>query len=293
MNAAAVHRRRLGNELRRIRRTSGRTIAQVAAQAGWPTHKLSRIEHGRTGIGAGELRLLLDAHHVQGPARDALLALQAPTSRGWAHDYGDVAGGTFAAYLAMETQARAALTFSLAAVPGLLQHQSYAHCVLDSGQAIGVATPHQVARRLELRLHRQQRLRQTDAQADPPAAPLRLAAVIDESTLWRAVGDPTVMESQMTHLLEQAELPNVDIRILPLEMARRPVFGESFTVLEFAGELGLTDIAYLDGLASPELYLGDGAQLYRKSWNAMKDYALPPAESKQFIEHAVGKWRLR
>jgi hypothetical protein len=222
------------------------------------------------------------------------LALRTPTGRGWSSGCDDVIEGTFAAYLTMESQAQTALTFGFGAIPGLLQHQGYARCVLDSAQAIAVATPQQVARRLELRLHRQQRLHPADSQSDSPTA-LRLAAVIDEAALWRAVGDPAVMESQMMHLLQRAHLPNVDIWVLPLEVARRPVFGDTFTVLQFpaAGEFGLADIAYLDVLASPDLQLGSGAQLYRKCWNAMRDQALPLAESRQFIERAAGEWRRR
>lgn len=292
MNAENVHRRRLGHELRLLRKKADLTVEQSAGRLNWPPSKLSRIESGRSVIGLGDLRLILDAYRLTEPAREALLALL-PTSasQGWPSGYHDVVEGNFGAYLAMEEQAQAALAFCVGGISGLLQHERYAQAVLDSGRVIGVATEQEVARRLELRLRRQEALHRTGSSG----VPLRLSTVIDESALWRAVAGPKAMAVQMTHLLEQARLPNVDIAVLPLAAERKPVFDDTFTVLQFppAGELDLADIAYVDSLAAPPLQIGGGALVFRTCWHALKDYALPAAESRQLIEYAAAQWRRR
>src|SRR5437879_10881189 len=44
-----------------------------------------------------------------------------------------------------------------------------------------------------------------------------LAVIIDESVLVRRFGGPHVMRTQLQRLAEQAELPNVELRVLPLD----------------------------------------------------------------------------
>ena len=63
--------------------------------------------------------------------------------------------------------------------------------------------------------------------------PLELSAVIDESVLLRKVGSREVMARQLRHLAEMAQLPNVELRILPLE-SETSLMADSFVVFGFS-----------------------------------------------------------
>lgn len=80
-------------------------------------------------------------------------------------------------------------------VPGLLQTVDYAGAVLS--------TEDKVAQRLE---------RQQIFEENPPA----YEALIDESVLWRKVGNAEVMAEQLRHLLLMIERDDIAIRIIPL-----------------------------------------------------------------------------
>lgn len=65
--------------------------------------------------------------------------------------------------------------------------------------------------------------------------PLRLSVVMDESTLYRVAGDQGVMADQLDHLAEMAELPNIDLRMLPLSAGVFSAAFGAFTIITAAG----------------------------------------------------------
>jgi DNA-binding XRE family transcriptional regulator len=104
----------------------------------------------------------------------------------------------------MEESASELRTWEPIAVPGLLQIEAYACAV----EAVGPehVTPEEIARRVKQRLARQTVLER-----------LRFYALLDESVLLRETGGPAVMATQLDHLRDMAERPNVDIRVVPLD----------------------------------------------------------------------------
>lgn len=69
----AVRRRKLGEELRRLRLTAGLTSRDAARLAGWHQSKVSRIETGISGAKAADVTLLLDVYQVADPQLRVLL----------------------------------------------------------------------------------------------------------------------------------------------------------------------------------------------------------------------------
>lgn len=110
-------------------------------------------------------------------------------------------------YAALEQSAAALHTFEPLVVPALLQTADYAREV-ERAYHLPV-TDEEVERRVEVRLARQQVL-----QREPD--PLHLHCLIDESILHRTMGGPATMRSQLAYLLEVAEWPNVELRIVTL-----------------------------------------------------------------------------
>ncbi|WP_024935223.1 helix-turn-helix domain-containing protein [Actinomadura welshii] len=284
--APTVRRRRLGAELRRLRERLGDTVEETAARLDWSSSKLSRIETARIGVRVSDVRLLLELYGVDEAHMGEVLALaQSATQPGWWAEYRDVLSEKFGAYVALEDEARAAMTFTAYAVPGLLQDEEYAHAVLESGRVIAVSTPREVARRLELRMRRRQLLHRE--------RPLAISAVIDESVLLRLIGDRGVMRRQLASLLELAALPHVQIHVLPLDEPREPVFSETFTLLEFAPtyDVKFPDVVYIDNLSTmAELQDDSITHMYRMCWDALRSISLSADESMLRISQLADEW---
>jgi hypothetical protein len=134
-------------------------------------------------------------------------------------------------------------------------------------------------------MRRQEVLRRDD--------PLTLSAVIDESVLLRAIGDRDIMRRQMLDLLELAELPNVNVHVLPLDVDREPIFSDTFTLLEFAPayDVAFPDIVYLDNLTTMAVLQGDSAtHTYRLCWDALRSLSLSAEDSRRRIARAAEEW---
>lgn len=276
-----VRQRRLGAELRRLRELLGPTAEEIATRLGWSPSKLSRIENARIGVRESDVRLLLELYEVdEGHTREILALAEAATQRGWWSRYQRVLPEGFAKFVALEDEANAALTYATYALPGLLQDEEYAKWTLASNRAVSVDTPREISRRVEVRMRRQELLHRSDN-------PLTLTAIIDESILLRMIGNRDVMRRQMLKLIALAELPNVDIHVLPLGVHREPVIGEAFILLKFlpAYEVTFPNVIYIDNswMASAEFQDDAVTHRYERSWRALKEDALSPQDSTRRI----------
>ena len=220
-----VRRRRLAAELRRLR--GGHTGTTVAKALGWSPAKVSRYELGQGTFPLEEIEKLLDYYGVTEPRRAQLLALAAEANeRAWWYDYADALSPEYMEFIGLEAEAASALAWQVAAVPGLLQTEDYARAVHTAHQQVVLMPPGVFERRVAVRMIRQQVL----TTRNPP---LELSAVIDESVLLRKVGTREVMFTQLLHLAEMAQLPNVEVRILPLE-SETSLKADSFVVFGFS-----------------------------------------------------------
>ena len=61
---------------------------------------------------------------------------------------------------------------------------------------------------------------------------MEFSVVLDESAILRRNADTQVMRAQLAHVLEVSELPNVTVRIFPLQTLH-PVVTSSFVFLQF------------------------------------------------------------
>ena len=128
--------------------------------------------------------------------------------------------------IGLEAEAASELAWQVAAVPGLLQTEEYARAIHAAHQQVVLEPPGVFERRVAARMIRQQVL----TTRNPP---LELSAVIDEAVLLRKVGSREVMFEQLRHLAEMAELPNVELRVLPLQ-SETSLRADSFVVFGFS-----------------------------------------------------------
>ncbi|MFD5121495.1 helix-turn-helix domain-containing protein [Streptomyces sp. NPDC058385] len=281
----AVRRRRLGAELRALRARAGLTSGETARLVGWHQSKVSRIETGRSGVKASDVRLLLDAFEVADPGlRDLLVALAGSggdDGRHWWHAYRELLPPAYRDFISLESQACRVRTVETSVVPGLLQTPDYARAVTRA--ALGGLPDGQVDALVEVRIARQDVLRS--------ASPLRLSAVLDEAVLRRSVGGPRVMAEQLSHLVAVAKLPHVRLQVLPFAAGEHVGLTGPFVVFSFPNTSDL-DVVVLDHLTS-SLYLErkEDLKAYTDAFDTLRIHALSPGDSLEFIAGIAGAHR--
>jgi Domain of unknown function (DUF5753)/Helix-turn-helix domain len=273
-----VRRRRLAAELRRLR--GNRTGGEVSRGIGWSPTKISRAESGRESLPPVEVEKLIDFYGVTEPLRGRLLELaEDAVQRGWWDDYADTITDQYLEYIGLEAEATSCLQWQSDTIPGLLQTEDYARrLIVAFGTVDPTVTPSAQERFLQVRMLRQSRLTQEPV--------LQLSIIMDEAVLLRGVGDPTIMRAQLAHLADVSELPNVNLRVLPLS-SNAGLHGASFVIMSFGSRdtpVVLADVVSTENL-NTELYIeGEaGAHLYRLFFRALDDAALSAAESRDSI----------
>jgi hypothetical protein len=227
---------------------------------------------------------------VTDPLRGRLLELaEDATQRGWWEDYADALPPELQEFIGLEAEAASSLQWQADCVPGLAQTEDYAAQLATAYRAVDPTIPPRVQDRfLQARIRRQERLTHEPV--------LHLSVVMDEAVLLRRIGDSGLMRAQLGRLIDVADLPNVDLRILPLNRDTALLTG-SFVIMSF-GSPGTAEAASLGDVASTEsltteFYVAGESQthLYRLFFQALSKASLPPAESRNLIVTAIeGVW---
>ncbi|RGC66564.1 hypothetical protein C5N14_22665 [Micromonospora sp. MW-13] len=177
----------------------------------------------------------------------------------------------------IEREALSLRWFELAWVPGLLQTEAYARATL-AGEAL---TARELDDLVSARLARQAVLHR-----DRP--PL-LAAVIDEGVLHRtAGGDRDMMRAQCEHLAECAQLPAVQVHIVPATTGMYGGLGGPFILADMPDG---TRLSHVDGQIKAQILdqSADIATLDRRLARITGE-ALPRAQSLDLIRKAAASW---
>lgn len=219
-----VDRRALASALRSMRDAAGFSLDEAATQAlDASAAKLSRIETGKQIAGPRDVRDLCRLYAASDARTRALVALaHTARERGWWEEF-DL---ELDDYIGLESAAVEIQQFEATAVPGLLQTQQYASAYLKNAIAPVRAQPWTETRRarfLEVLHLRQQHVL-------PPESGARLSFVLDEAVFLRT--DSHVgMREQVDHIRTVAMQPNVEIRVLPLQLGTSPAQQGGFTNL--------------------------------------------------------------
>ena len=239
------------------------------------------MENGRVGFKDRDVADLLTLYGVTGKqARAQMLErAQRASTPGWWATYSDILPDWFQAYLGLEAGASVIRTFELQFVHGLFQTEAYARAVTTLGNQTAPAW--EIDARVCLRMKRQDLLSGSDSP--------RMWSVIDETALRRPVGGPEVMRSQLCHLLEVAELPQLTLQVVPFRHGGHAAAGGPFTILRFA-EPDLPHVVYLEQLTSA-IYLEARADVdhYLQVMNRLSTEALTPAGTTRFIEEIISQ----
>ena len=272
-----VRRRRLAQELRRLREAAHLTCEEVAAALDVSASKISRIETGRVLVSPRDVRDLLRIYGVPDDQRDGLIQLARDArQKGWWHAYADGLRPQFATYLGLESAASELRVYRIGRMPGLLQTEDYAKAMLSAGR-IGIQHPWAADDSTRLLMERQRQ-----AAASPP----RMWVVLDESTIRRSVGGREVMRMQLEHLIEQNSRPELFIQLMPYDGGIQAM-DASFTIMAFPdqADADVVCIGYPTGL----LWIEDLAEVdqYNSLFRHMQAAALSPRDSAALMLSAL------
>jgi hypothetical protein len=268
-----VRRRRLGQELRRLRELKGMTAEEVAERLLVSQSKISRLENGRRSISQRDVRDLCGVYEVEDHRIVDSLMQMAKDSRqqGWWHSFGDI---PYSVYIGLETDAASLRVYDPQVVPGLLQTRQYAESLIAGALPETAAT--EIEKRVQVRMRRQERISATEN-------PLRLWTVMDEAALRRVVGNRSLMREQLEYLVEQSQLPHVTVQVIPFEMGAHPGLNGQYAILEFP-DAADSSVVYIEGVTS-DLYLekANDVQKYSVMYEHLRAQALNVDQSRQFI----------
>ncbi|WP_105971958.1 helix-turn-helix domain-containing protein [Streptomyces geranii] len=268
-----VRRRRLGQELRRLREAKGMTAEEVAERLLVSQSKISRLENGRRSISQRDVRDLCGVYEVEDQRMVDSLMEMAKDSRqqGWWHAFGDV---PYSVYIGLETDAASLRVYDPQVIPGLLQTRPYAEALISG--ALPETPSSDVENRVQVRLRRQERITALEN-------PLRLWTVLDEAALRRVVGNKLLMREQLESLVEQSQLPHVTVQVIPFDMGAHPGLNGQYAILEFP-DAADSSVVYIEGVTS-DLYLekAQDVQKYSVMYEHLRAQALNVEQSRQFI----------
>jgi hypothetical protein len=254
------------------------TQETVSRHFEWHAAKVTRIETARVAVSPRDVKDLLSLYGVADEQyREALVTLARQSrERTWWTDYRDIMRpGNF---VGLEAGAAAMRTWEPIVLPGLLQTEAYMRALMRTGRAND--PPALLDRRVALRLTRQARLTGGNR--------LELTAIVDESAVRRLIGGREVMAEQLKWLIDAAQLPNVNLQILPFGAGEHPFLGGPAALLEFRETTHL-DVVYLEGLAG-DYYEEQPSEVarYRESFRLLSAQALDQRGTLRLIESLLG-----
>ncbi|HEY0700650.1 MAG TPA: DUF5753 domain-containing protein [Micromonospora sp.] len=177
-------------------------------------------------------------------------------------------------WIEIEREAAALRWFEPAWVPGLLQVEEYARATL----AAEMLTADEVDQLVAARMGRQSVLT-----AERP--PL-LVAVIDEAVIRRlAHGSSALAVKQLDHLVDCAEMPNVELHIVPSTTGLYPGLGGQFILAETRGG---ARVAYADSQLSAQILdRPEEIATLAGRWERVRSCSLPGPASVATIKEAA------
>ncbi|MFF7249431.1 helix-turn-helix domain-containing protein [Embleya sp. NPDC008237] len=215
-----MNKGQLGAALRAVRQASGKEAKAVARSALMSPSKLSKIETAKLAPSVTDVERILSAIGVSPDARHEYMkaAREAATeTTAWRHLKRTGAHKGQQALQALDAQTSLIRLFQPALVPGLLQTPEYIRAVLERHE-LGDDV---LARTISGRLERQSILYD-------PAKSLRF--VITEPVLrWRIIS-AQMMAGQIDRIVSVSRLPNVDIRIVPMNVDQNDIANHSFVI---------------------------------------------------------------
>lgn len=264
----------LGQYLRDLRNENDMTLEDAAAFLQRDASMLSRYEKAEYPIRRGDVLALITLYGVSDEdLRNGLLQLADDIWRkGWWDPYAEDFGKTFIDHPWLESRATEIRIYHSMFVPGLLQTEDYATAMIRNADQAH-ADEQQIERWVELRMKRQQVLSRDE--------PLRLSAVIEEWVLRRPIGNTETARGQLRHLVEVAQRPTIDVRVMPADHGPHAGHLGSFEL--FHMPVPYPEVAYVESLAGALYVEQPNVERFAQAYDGLYQGALSPEKSVELI----------
>ncbi|MBO8195320.1 helix-turn-helix domain-containing protein [Streptomyces oryzae] len=254
-----------GSRLRRLRLAAGLTQQALGELVYVVSSRIAQLELGTGAKPTLPLtRRLDDVLNGDGILIELLPHVLRETFPNWSRRFMELA-----------ERAHAIRQYAAHVVPGLLQTENYARELLrfDPKQVDDM----QVEERVDARMSRQERLNRPDGP--------EYRAILDESVLWRPIGEDDVMRAQLEHLLKMAEHPRATIQVLPFRSGGHSALGGSLTLLTLPNG---KEVAYTEGADHGWLVEeSDDVSSFAVSYDRLRELALSPRQSARMIRSVL------
>jgi transcriptional regulator with XRE-family HTH domain len=259
-----------GSEVREARTGAKMSQTALGAALGYDGTYVSKVETGA---------IVPDDDFISGldkvfPHMNGWFSRFRRSSRKWEGNYPT----WFKDWIDAEEGARVIRWWEALLIPGLLQTADYARELFRAWQT--VEDPDKVERDVALRLDRQA----VFDRSSPPT----LIAVIDETVLWRQIGNSEIMRSQLEYLIDMSTRPNIAVHVVPASVGAHTGLLGAFIVADLDSESG--KVVYLEtpnqGLVSDALSL---ASKILGMFERVRSEALPKRASQDLIRKVVNE----
>lgn len=262
--------RTLGPALRRAREEAGVGLRELERRTNGKIKNStwSRIESGERLPQPEQVIMVLDELNVPEAQREVILDVMGAedTGHSWVPVGVPEPRNHLVAMLEFERTTQRITQVAMTVIPGLLQTADYARAIIQAEAPADDVEP-----RVAVRVGRREILTRR-------RNPVRMTALIGEPAITSDVGGPDVMDEQLRHLLEMAERPNIDIRIVPAGIGYHPgMVKPLFSLFDFESASPILHIEVGDA----GLYLHEEPDVdsYRDAAQRVLDVALTPKMS--------------
>lgn len=245
-------------DLAYYRAKEGISLAKLAEEMNCVRQTVSNLELGTPGyrLSESQAKTLDDRWELNRHFSLLLLYAKAGHDPNW-----------FKEYVIYEAKASVIKTWELAWIPGLLQTPDYARASLLAGGMRDVEGP------LEARMMRKEVLTRKDA-------PI-LWVLLWEGALETCIGGRDVMGKQLGSLLDAAEDPGVNLRVVPRASGSHLGLDGSFKLLTMrSGE----DLAFVEAPGGGRLVSSpEEVRSYELRYDRIGQHALPETTSRDLV----------
>jgi transcriptional regulator with XRE-family HTH domain len=214
----------LGGRLRDLRKDAQLSGRQLAALAGWPPSKISKIEYGKQAPSEADIRVWCGHCRAAGQVPDLIASVRNIESQ-----YVEVRRGLGTgtrrrqdASVRLVEQAMLVRAYDPLIVYGLLQTAEYARAVIS--QVIEFfEIPNDLEDGVRSRMDRQRFLYKGDR---------RFHVILGQQALLTMIGGADVMRGQLDRLLAVSSMPSVRLGIIPAAAAVRVLPTNAFAIYD-------------------------------------------------------------
>jgi transcriptional regulator with XRE-family HTH domain len=276
--SSLVRRRRLAQELRRLREAAHLTCDEVAAALDCSASKISRIETCRVLVSPRDVRDLLRIYGVPEEQRAGLIQLARESrQKGWWQTLANAVEPNVMTYLGLEQEASELRIYNANWMPGLLVTEDYARVAVTAGRAV-IGRRRTADDTVGLVMERQRQAGEN---------PRQLWVVLDETVLRRRVGGREVMRRQIEHLIELSSRPDLCLQVMPFIGGLHITLDASFTIMEFPdpADPDIACVNYPTGV----LWIEDTAEVgqYNTLFRHFQAASLSPGDSVDLIDSVL------